>query len=1091
MAHQEEPKLLPDLVDEIAATEPQSLYGKYPADPSNYDAGFIDVTYRQLANAINGVARWLEDEVGRGDPGRTPTIAYIGPNDFRYVFAFIGAIKAGYKIFLTSPRNSVAAHLSLLENLECDKIIVSGAIPPAVDEILQKREMKLLRMAEMEHLLNHPHEPYLYQTALEKAKRDGSFVCHTSGTTGLPKPCIYTHEFVLRIARTLSLEPPSGYTLLQSHLGHNSHILILPLFHPAGVQLGIINAIYNRCVVILPSWLGPPSIESLLAISRNVEADWVMTAPFTLEALAKDEAMLDEIASRLKMIVFAGGALPKVLGDIIAKKVRLVTFLGSSETAGLPIIYPNDHDEAKDWEYMGFHPRINAVLEPQTEDTFELVIEKSESTLPYQPVFDRYPELEKFRTGDLFKQHPTRPGMWAHASRADDIIVFLNGEKTNPVSFENHLSKHLDVEGAVVFGNQRFEAGVLIELKDKRALSHEDTEDWIKKLWPTIEQANQEAPTHARIATTHILFSKPEKPFLRTPKGTIMRKATLDLYSEEINKLYKEVESTDVGSSANVEDRIDLDDLEAVLATVRDACEESTTLHGIGINDDLLARGIDSLQILRLCRNLRSRTNIENLKPVTIYSNPTPIGLAKAIQKVAKGHVNHPGEKDKSRVILEETIGLFTRRIDDLAETRPQTTSGEQGGQGGVTSHVCIVTGTTGSIGAYILRALMKNDYISTIYCLNRGPDSAARQRINNAQVDPQLPKEFPKTVHFIEADLSHENFNLDPELFKALSSSTTLIVHNAWSVDFNLPLTAFAGHLAGVENLYKFSLQSAHRPTILFLSSISAVMDLALSSGKPVPEEIFDELSVPAAAGYGESKYVAERVLKYAAEKLHVPVIVARIGQVCGATRSRGRWNPKEWIPRLIVGSMRLGAIPDSLGAYDTEVEDVDWIPVDVLADVIIEILLKGAATSSHEQSNRPQVYHLMNPKRTTWAHLLPAIVEVSKDYKLGSDRHDSRSSASDTPLAVVSREEWLTRLRESANKLEARQTAQGPGNDDDDVSPALRLLDFYEEQLAGKVFPEFAMTNAISASATLQQTVAVSRQDVGKWVRLWHQDA
>ncbi|KAF3068911.1 Linear gramicidin synthase subunit D [Daldinia childiae] len=1077
MAHQEDPKLLPDVIDEIAGTEPESLYGKYPADPSNYDAGFKDVTYRQLANAINGVAQWLESEIGRGDPERTPTIAYIGPNDFRYVFAFVGAIKAGYKIFLTSPRNTVAAHLSLLENLKCSEIIVSGPVPSSVDEILQKREMRLLKMGEIEHLLNHTYEPYLYQTTLEKAKRDGSFVCHTSGTTGIPKPCIYTHEFILRTARTLSLSPPNGYTLLQSHLGHNTHILLLPLFHPAGVQLAIINAIYNRCVVILPSWLGPPSVESLLAISRNVEADWVMTAPFTLEALAKDETMLDQVASRLKMIVFAGGALPKMLGDIIAKKIRLVTFLGSSETAGLPIIYPEDFDTANDWEYMAFHPKINAVLEPRTEDSFELVLEKSVSTLPYQPVFDRFPELEKFNTGDLFKKHPTRPDMWAHASRADDIIVFLNGEKTNPVSFENHLSKHLDIEGAVVFGNQRFEAGVLIELKDKSTLSSEDIEDWVKKLWPTIEQANQEAPTHARIATSHILFSTPEKPFLRTPKGTVMRKATLDRYAEEINKLYKEVESTGVESSTNAENQVDLDDLEALLTAVRTACEESTTLQKIGVNDDLLARGIDSLQILRLCRNLRSKTNVEDLKPITIYSNPTPIRLAKAIQKAAKGHEQSSNEQDTRRSSLEETLTLFTRRIDELAEIQSQTAGREQGK---ATSNVCIVTGTTGSIGAYILRALMENEHIGTIYCLNRGPDSAARQRSNNGQVDPQLPTTFPKTVHFIEADLSHDTFNLDPELFKALSSSVTLIIHNAWAVDFNLPLPAFAKHLAGVENLCKFSFQSSHRPAIMFLSSISAVMDLALSSGKPVPEEIFNDLSVPAAAGYGESKYVAERVLYHAAEKLHIPVMVARIGQVCGATRSPGRWNPKEWIPRLISGSMHLGAIPDSLGAYGTDTEDVDWIPVDILADVIIEILLKGA-TSNRDQPSRPQVYHLMNPKLTSWSNLLPAILEVSKDLTLGVDQRENVSKA---PLAVVSREEWLRRLRESANNLEALQAGQDP----DGVNPALGLLDFYEEQLAGKEFPQFEMANAVSASVVLQQSVSIGRQDMEKWVRRWH---
>ncbi|KAI2610579.1 acetyl-CoA synthetase-like protein [Hypoxylon sp. NC1633] len=1074
-------KLLPHAIDEIAQTEPESVYGKYPADSSNYDAGFKDITYRQLANAIDGVAHWIETEIGRGDAERKPAIAYLGPNDFRYVFAFVGAIKAGYKLFLTSPRNSLVAHLALLETLECTDIIVAGPNPPVVDEILQRRTMRLLRMEGMEHFLNHVYEPYPYETTIDKAKSDGSFVCHTSGTTGIPKPCTYTHEFILRAARTSALSPPEHHTSLNSLLSHNTHILLLPLFHPGGVQLAIINAVYNRCVVIIPSWTAPPTTESLLAISRNVEADWAMTAPFPLEALAKDEAMLDQLASRLKMVVFAGGSLPKMLGDIIAKKIRLLSFLGSSETAGIPIIYPDDLDSSRDWEYMAFHPNIGAVLEPQPEDCFELVLEKSTSTEHYQPVFDRYPELDRYRTGDLFKRHPTRSDMWAHASRADEIIVFLNGEKTNPVSFENHLSKHPDIEGAVMFGNQRFEAGVLIELKVKNTLSPQDMDNYIKKIWPTIEQANQDAPAHARVATSHVLFSKPEKPFLRTPKATVMRKATLDQYAEEINNLYREVESTSVEPDTNTEGKVNLDDLDAVLSVITTACQESTTLNEIEAKDDLLARGIDSLQIVRLCRNLRSRFQLENLKSAVIYSNPTPVALAKAIQKAARGQDQHSNEQGKRGARLEETLKFFTSRIDEITDAQAETP--KQGNR--FSSHVCIVTGTTGSIGAYILRALMENKHVDTIYCLNRGSDSAARQSTHNAEVDHQLPTSFPKTVHFIEADLSHDIFNLDPALYEALLSSTTLIIHNAWSVDFNLPLASFTNHLAGVENLCRFSAHGAHRPTIMFLSSISAVMDLALSSGTAVPEEIFDDVSVPAAGGYAESKYLAERMLKHAAQRLHIPVVVAHVGQVCGATRSPGRWNPKEWIPRLIVSAARLGAIPDSLGAYGTDTLDVAWIPVDVLADSIVEILLKSRSTSSssHSQRSSLQVHHLMNPERTSWAKLLPAVLHASRDSKWGLANYDRNGGS---PLAVVSREEWLRRLRDASNKLEASQE----GQDSADALPALGLLDFYEGKFAEETFPEFEMANAVSASTTLQHSACIRLQDMEKWVRLWNTD-
>ena len=931
----------------------------------------------------------------------------------------------------------------------------------------------------MDHYLNHEYDPYPYGATIDEAENVGSFVCHTSGTTGIPKPCIYTHEFILRVARTLKLAPPDGYTMLHSRLGHNTHILLLPLFHPGGVQLAIINAIYNRCVVVLPSWTAPPSVESLLAISRNVEADWAMTAPATLEALAKDETALIELTGRLKMFVFAGGSLPKALGDIIAQKVQLVTFLGSSETAGLPIMYPEEMDAMRDWEYMAFHPKLGAALECSTGDSFELVLERSASTEPYQPIFTRFPDLTRFNTGDLFKRHPTRHDMWAHASRADDIIVFLNGEKTNPVTFESHLSKHPDIEGAVMFGDQRFEPGVLIELKGQIAPSIPDANQYIERLWLSIDEANHDSPAHARVAKSHILFTQPGRRLLRTPKGTVMRKATLDQYKEDIDKLYETVESTRTGSADSAESFVSPDDLEAVLTVIRAAYSEYAALSDLeSDDDDLLARGIDSLQVLRLCRNLRSKIAVENLKPATIYQNPTPLALARAIQSAAKGGTQPPDEDRGRRERLQNTLANSLHRIEESVENQPPAISKD----GAENSHVCIVTGTTGSIGAYVLRALMEDKRIGTIYCLNRGPGSEQRQRIHNAEVDPQLPTTFPDNVHFIEADLSHDAFGLEPSLFETLSSSATLIVHNAWPVDFNLPLSAFAKALAGVENLCRFSARSALRPAIMFLSSISAMMGVAVSSSgaqRAVPEEISDDLSAPAAAGYAESKYVAERVLKHTAEKLHVPVTVVRIGQVCGAAHSPGRWNPKEWIPRLISGSVHLGAIPDSLGAYGAETLDVDWIPVDVLADAVTELLLKGPGSQSQIRRG-PEVYHLNNTKRTSWAALLPSIIETLKDLKQASATGERVQDS----VTVVSRQEWLRRLRDAVDSLDAHQDGQDPA----EVSPALKLVDFYEEKLAETIFPEFEMASAVSASTVLQRITSISPENMGRWVRLWY---
>ncbi|KAI0482297.1 acetyl-CoA synthetase-like protein [Xylariaceae sp. FL0804] len=1070
MPQRREPKLLPVAIDEIAAQEPDSLYGKYPIDPSDYDAGFASVTYGQLANAINGVGHWLESKLGREDPGRIPAIAYIGPNDFRYVFAFVGAIKAGFKLFLTSPRNSLAAHLALFESLDCATLIVAGDIPRFVDEILDQRPMQLLRMDETEHLMSKAAPPYPYTRPSEEAKNDIAFVCHTSGTTGIPKPCNYTHEFILRTGRVCALAPPKGYTSLQALIRKNNGILQLPLFHPGGVQLGILNAVYNP----------PPSIESLVVMTRIVEADWAMTAPFTLESLAKDETLLTPLASRLKLIVFAGGALPKALGDIIARQVRLVSYLGSGETAGFPIIYPDDFDVVKDWEYMGIHPKAGPVFEPQTEDTFELTIQKSVSTEPFQAVFQRYPAQDKFRTGDLFARHPSRDDMWAHASRADDIIVFLNGEKTNPVSFENHLCKHPRIEGALVFGNQRFEAGVLIELKGDESSSTQDRSSQIQELEPIIGEANRDTPAHARIAASHVLFTEAGKPFLRTPKGTVMRKATLRLYEGAIDALYRAVEQDTAGLPESFDGRVELGDLEKLVAVIQQACKESTSLGEVGRHDDLLVLGADSLQILRLCRNLRSKVAFEHFKPITIYMNPTPFGLADAIHNAASSLIAEAAEEEEKRQVrLEGTLQAFKRRIDELAQVQTPTTSEWQGA---VQPHTCIVTGTTGSTGSYILRALMDNPRVGDIYCLNRGPDSAARQRDNNTRTDPELPTQFPKSVHFVEADLAQKTLGLSPELLGTLSASATLIVHNAWAVDFNLPLSSFTQHLAGVENLCRFSAQGRRRPAVMFLSSVSAVMDLALRPDAVVPEDILDDLSAPAPVGYGESKYLAERILEHAAERLHIPVAVVRIGQVCGAKRSSGLWNPKEWLPRLVMGSAALGALPESLGRYDSGTLDVDWLPVDVLADAVVELLLDdGLPASRADQPARPLTYHLMNPKRTGWAALLPAFVEALNEIRAASAPHSGGEPA---PIAVVSPLEWINKLRAAVNDHCA------PGHTQrslEEENPALQLVDFYEAKFAEESFPRWEMGNALERARVLREAEEVTPRDAKRWIRLW----
>lgn len=144
-----------------------------------------------------------------------------------------------------------------------------------------------------------------------------------------------------------------------------------------------------------------------------------------------------------------------------------------------------------------------------SEDTYELVIRKDE-TLPQTCFSIRGQEhLDEYRTKDLFQPHPSVADVRCWRSRADDIIVFLNGEKTNPVSFEQHVvTENRELGGALVVGTQRFQAALLIDpvaLNDTGPLTAAEQAALIERVWPTVQEANAISPAHARVEKSLVL----------------------------------------------------------------------------------------------------------------------------------------------------------------------------------------------------------------------------------------------------------------------------------------------------------------------------------------------------------------------------------------------------------------------------------------------------------------------------------------------------------------------------------------------------------------------------------------------------------
>ena len=94
-------RLIPVVIDQIAKSEPDATFVESPVSSTTYEAGYRPITFRQFANAINGAAWWLEKELGKGQ--KHETLAYIGPNDLRYIILVVAAVKTGYKVWRDKP----------------------------------------------------------------------------------------------------------------------------------------------------------------------------------------------------------------------------------------------------------------------------------------------------------------------------------------------------------------------------------------------------------------------------------------------------------------------------------------------------------------------------------------------------------------------------------------------------------------------------------------------------------------------------------------------------------------------------------------------------------------------------------------------------------------------------------------------------------------------------------------------------------------------------------------------------------------------------------------------------------------------------
>ena len=288
-----------------------------------------------------------------------------------------------------------------------------------------------------------------------------------------------------------------------------------------------------------PPSIAPPTAQSLLEGLKHNKVDIAIVPPNVAEEMVKSTVMLDFVSKNLDMLLYAGGDISQEAGNALASRLRLFTVIDSTEMGILPALRPKQEWPAVEWNYLKFHPSALLDFRHQSDDLYEAFVTRNADIEDEQPVFKLFAHLQEYRSGDLYSPHPTKPDFWLYRGRADDMIVFRSGLKLNPISLEQHINRHPAVRSVLVSGARRCYPAALIELNNNQALSDLELAGMIDRLWPTIQAANQEAPSYAQLSRSRIILTSPEKPMQRAGKGTVQRALTLQLYDDELDALDK------------------------------------------------------------------------------------------------------------------------------------------------------------------------------------------------------------------------------------------------------------------------------------------------------------------------------------------------------------------------------------------------------------------------------------------------------------------------------------------------------------------------------------------------------------------------
>ncbi|APX97186.1 class I adenylate-forming enzyme family protein [Natronorubrum daqingense] len=408
-------------------------------------------TYEEFETRVNRVANGLSTlGVGAGD-----TVALYMKNNVETLECFVGAMLIGARPVAVNHRFKGSEVRYVLDDSDPTVAILDSFGAETISEIHDDPLVPVetfLSVGEQPPQFTTPYEQFLEDASdaaidIVPDRRDQAALMYTSGTTGRPKGCRFTHDTLLSLATDGVYEG--------DHLEPgNRHLIVTPLFH-VGAFVPFVTNLYVGGTTVVTDGFDPERVLQLLEDESINSSYFVPTQSRRL--LSVDDVDAYDLSA---LESYGTGAAPS--GAELKRDVMktfgtdLVESFGQTEALATRLPPERTIEKA---DSVG-RPSLNLEMKVVDDDGNRLPPgEVGRAAYSGPTVFDGYHNMPE-KTDEVFDDgwfvsddriERDEEGFVYFVGRADDMIV-SGGENVHPAEIEEVIYEHPAVDEVAVIG---------------------------------------------------------------------------------------------------------------------------------------------------------------------------------------------------------------------------------------------------------------------------------------------------------------------------------------------------------------------------------------------------------------------------------------------------------------------------------------------------------------------------------------------------------------------------------------------------------------------------------------------------------------